>query len=137
MTDQTSLRMEISTLIQNQLLTVLSTHRSGQPYASLVAFVAGNDLGSIYFATGRSTRKFRNMEQDDRVALLIDNRSNQEKDFHNAAALTVIGKVHELDGMDRENGVQKYLARHPYLEGFISAPTTALMRPCAAYRSNT
>lgn len=127
MTDQASLKKEITALVRSQLLTVLSTHREGQPYASLVAFIASEDLGSIYFATGRATRKFKNMEQDRRVALLIDNRSNQENDFHNAAAITVIGKVRELEQENRANVETRYLSRHPYLEEFVKAPTTALM----------
>ena len=38
----------IRTLFKVQKLAVLSTHNSGQPYASLVAFVASEDLRQIF-----------------------------------------------------------------------------------------
>ncbi len=128
MADKTSIRREITALVNSQLLAVLSTHRDGQPYASLVAFAFSEDLAEIYFATARSTRKFTNIRQDRRVALLIDNRSNRSEDFHAAAAVTVIGSAVELEGQIREDSVRKYLARHPYLEEFVRAPTTALLK---------
>lgn len=129
MTDRPAIRQEISRLAASQLLAVLSTQREGQPYASLVAFVVSEDLTNMYFATARSTRKFRNIEHDKRVALLVDNRSNQSEDFHAAAAVTVIGTaIEEENGPAREKALKKYLARHPYLEDFVKAPTTARMR---------
>ena len=128
MTHRSSIRKEIETLLESQLLAVLSTHREGQPYANLVAFCKSKDLYEIYFATGRSTRKFTNIQQDKRAALLIDNRSNQEDDFHAAAAVTVIGSIDELKGQQKEDTQTIYLSRHPYLKDFLEAPTTALLR---------
>ena len=45
-------------LFASQTLAVLSTHQDGQPYASLVAFVATEDLKHIFFVTPKTTRKF-------------------------------------------------------------------------------
>lgn len=129
MADQSTIRNAISKLAASQLLAVLSTQRDGQPYASLVAFVLSDDLADIYFATGRSTRKFTNMLQDNRIAMLLDNRSNNVEDFHAAAAVTVIGRAfEEKKEPARGEALEKYLARHPYLVDFVSAPTTALIR---------
>jgi heme iron utilization protein len=80
--------------LTSQPLAVLSTHQAGQPYSNLIAFAATPDLESIFFATTRATRKFANLMADPRVALLIDNRANQEADFAEAAALTVLGSAH-------------------------------------------
>ena len=75
-TTKEALRREIKALLSEQRLGVLSTHYEGQPYASLVAFVASSDLGNLFFATPRATRKYRNLSHDDRASFLIDNRQN-------------------------------------------------------------
>ena len=128
MKKRSTIHKEISGLVNSQLLAVLSTHRQGQPYANLVAFAVTEDLAAIFFATPRSTRKFINILQDNRVALLIDTRSNQSSDFHAAAAVTVLGSADEPEETEKEGARKLYLARHPYLEEFIDSPTTALLK---------
>ena len=111
---------------QEQRLAVLSTHDRGQPYASLVAFSASEDLTRLRFATNRATRKYANLQRDGRVALLVDNRSNATSDFREAMAVTATGRAREV-GEDEKGALQRgYLAKHPYLEEFVSAPTCAL-----------
>ncbi len=123
--DPTKFREQIHQLLAGQRLAVLSTSEMGRPYASLVAFYFSPDLRFVCFATTRSTRKYANLKNQPQVAFLIDSRSNQEEDFHQAAAVTVIGQSRELDGEERQRAADLYLLRHPYLEEFIEAPTTA------------
>jgi heme iron utilization protein len=118
----------VQNLLTSQPLAVLSTHQAGQPYSNLIAFAATSDLANIFFATTRATRKFANLTADPRLALLIDNRANQEADFADAAALTVLGSAHEVHGSEKEKGLAIFLAKHPYLKDFVSAPTCALLR---------
>jgi len=118
----------IRTPFGTQKLAVLSTQRSGQPYASLVAFVASGDLKHLYFATARTTRKYHNLEVDPRVAMLIDSRSNLESDIHTAVAVTATGNAGEVRAQERDQGVRLYLAKHPYLQDFIRAESCALIR---------
>jgi nitroimidazol reductase NimA-like FMN-containing flavoprotein (pyridoxamine 5'-phosphate oxidase superfamily) len=121
-------RKRLKALLGSQKLAVLSTHREGQPYGSLVSFVSTTDMKQIVFATTRSTRKYENLTADPRVALLIDNRSNRDSDIHEATAVTATGRAEELAGPDRENFLRIYLERHPYLEHFVNSPTCALLR---------
>ena len=79
--DLPKIENDLIKLLRAQPLAVLSTQQEGQPYASLVAFVSSDDLTRLYFATIRSTRKFANIMKDSRVAMLIDNRSNNPADF--------------------------------------------------------
>jgi hypothetical protein len=72
---------ELKQLVQ-KVSALLSTHNGGQPYASLVAFALSNDLGSLYFATPRTTCKFSSLQRDCRMALLITKSTNKETDFH-------------------------------------------------------
>jgi len=123
-------RQSLKDLLNQQKLAVLGTHREGQPYGSLVSFAATKDMKQILFATTRSTRKYENLTADARVSLLIDNRSNQESDIHEATAVTATGRVDELDDADKERCLQLYLEKHPYLQDFVGSPTCALLRVC-------
>ena len=106
----------------------LSTHHSGQPYASLVAFYAGDDLKHIYFVTPKTTRKYANLTTDDRVAMLVNSSTNQASDFHLAISVTAVGRAEDVAGADKEKILEQYLAKHPYLEDFVRSPTCALVR---------
>lgn len=118
----------IRTLFKTQKLAVLSTHDSGQPYASLVAFVASEDLRYLYFATARTTRKYHNLDIDPRVAMLMDSRSNLDSDIHTAIAVTATGTAAEVLEQDKDDRVELYLSRHPYLQDFIRAESCALIQ---------
>ena len=115
-------------LFSSQRLAVLATQSKEQPYGNLVAFVATNDLKHILFATTRATRKYANISENPRVAMVMDNRSNQEADFHEAAAVTATGVVKEVKGSEKETLLRLYLSRHPYLKDFVSSPTCALLK---------
>jgi nitroimidazol reductase NimA-like FMN-containing flavoprotein (pyridoxamine 5'-phosphate oxidase superfamily) len=118
----------IRKLFKTQRLAVLSTQSSGQPYASLVAFVSDEDLAHLYFATARTTRKYHNLNADPRVAILMDSRSNLESDIHEAVAVTAVGTASELSGQDKKQGIELYLSKHPYLQDFVRAESCALIR---------
>ena len=122
------LKKRLADLFRTQRLAVLSTQDNGQPYSSLVAFTAPPDLRGLVFATSRSTRKFENLTADPRASLLIDNRSNQAADFQEAVAVTAVGKVAEVPADLRINFLNLYLGKHPQLEQFVTAPTSALLQ---------
>jgi nitroimidazol reductase NimA-like FMN-containing flavoprotein (pyridoxamine 5'-phosphate oxidase superfamily) len=123
------IRQVLNELLNHQRLAVLSTHMSGQPYASLVAFACSDDLRFLYFVTPRTTRKFNNLQNDCRMALLITSSANQETDFHEAMAVTVVGSAgEEISGPEKEMALERYLQRHPYLENFARSPTCAFMK---------
>jgi general stress protein 26 len=118
---------QVRELLWGQKLAVLATNNKGQPYTTLVAFAAENSLKRLFFATTRSTRKYANIKADSRVAMLVDNRSNRHSDIHSASALTAIGAVEELLSDDRESSLNIYLAKHPHLSDFVTAPTCAFL----------
>ena len=100
----------------------------GSAYASLIAFTATDDLQKIVFATPKATRKFANIRYNPKVSLLIDDRSNNEKDFHDAQAVTVMGAVDRIDNDASQNELAPlYLSKHPYLEDFLRSPSTAFI----------
>ena len=116
--------VKIKTLLEKQPLAVLATQSKGQPYTSLMAYAFTEDLRFLLCATAMSTRKHRNIAEESRVALLVDNRSNNEEDFQNAVALTIVGEACEVGLDEREYYSSLYLKRHPSLRDFLASPST-------------
>ena len=128
LSQESELELLIRELFESQKLAVLATQNEGQPYANLIAFAASDDLKSLYFATARATRKYANIEADARVTVLIDNRSNQDADFSQAAAVTATGAAQEVVHSRRDEVLAIYLTKHPMLEEFVRAPSCALLK---------
>ncbi len=122
-----TIRAQLRTLLHSQKLGVLSTHEGGQPYASLVAYAVADSLNSLVFTTARETRKFANLTADSRVAILITNSVNAVEDFHQAAAVTALGRARVLSADEAGEFLPLYLGRHPYLTAFASSPTTEMI----------
>lgn len=128
MDDSSTIRQRLESLLREQRLAVLSTQKGVQPYSSLVAFAATDDLKHLLFATHRGTRKYANLLENGHVAMLVDNRSNEESDFQNAIAATATGMAQELRGPEKEALLERYLDKHPYLGDFVSSA------PCAFFK---
>jgi nitroimidazol reductase NimA-like FMN-containing flavoprotein (pyridoxamine 5'-phosphate oxidase superfamily) len=118
----------IKTLLASETLAVLATHHQGQPHVSLVAFAATADGHELIFATTRSSRKFANLQQDSRAAILIDSRRHNPADFHQARALSATGTATEVSGTERQSRLRLFLTKHPYLREFVESPSCALMK---------
>jgi len=121
------IKKQIQELFIHQKLAVLSTHNSGQPYASLIAFVGRDNLKEIFFVTPRTTRKFANLSADSRVAILINSSLNVDSDFHEAVSVTALGNAREIHGAEKDEFIRLYLTKHPYLEAFATSPTCAVV----------
>jgi nitroimidazol reductase NimA-like FMN-containing flavoprotein (pyridoxamine 5'-phosphate oxidase superfamily) len=115
-------------LLKNQPLGVLGTNHQKHPYTSLVAFAATEDARCLYFATTRATRKYNNLVEDQQVAFLVDNRSNQKMILYEAVAVSIYGQAVEVQAAAREEALALYLAKHPQLKTFVLSPSTALFR---------
>lgn len=115
-------------VIAPQRFAVLATQENEQPYINLVAFAASDDLELILFATDRNTRKYRNILQNEKVALLIDSRHNNASDFTDAFAITALGLAGEIPQNSGDKLITKYLNIHPSLSEFISRSETTIIR---------
>jgi hypothetical protein len=74
------IRPVLRALLESQRFAVLATDDHGQPFASLMAFAATEDLRHMVILTERTTRKYANLRSNPRVALLIDDRENKGSD---------------------------------------------------------
>jgi nitroimidazol reductase NimA-like FMN-containing flavoprotein (pyridoxamine 5'-phosphate oxidase superfamily) len=124
-----SLEDRIRRLVASQDYAVLCTQGGGQPYASMIALAFSGDLAHATFATPTATRKYRLLSECDRVALLVDNRSEGQDRMMEIEAFTATGVSHLLEpGEERERWASLLVQRHPQLESFVASPTSALFR---------
>ena len=124
-----SIREQIQALMIEQPYAVLCTQGGGQPYGSVIAFAANQELNSAVFATSRATRKFRLLTECDRVSLVVDNRTASPGDLSSIHAVTATGRALDLEEKDAEDDWQRLLVdKHPLMRNFICAPSTAIVR---------
>lgn len=114
-------------LLQDEQLGVLATVGDGQPLCSLMTFAATNDLARIVLVTSRDTAKFRHMQANPRVSMLIDNRSEAGRDFTRTAAMTLMGEAREVTGKRREELAEVLLEKDPHLRDFVQSEDCAVM----------
>ncbi|UCE11348.1 MAG: pyridoxamine 5'-phosphate oxidase family protein [Candidatus Thorarchaeota archaeon] len=115
-------------LYRDQLFAVLGTRGEGDPYLSLVAFSVTEDYGSIVFATKRKRLKYRNMIENPRVTLMIDNRKNRPSDFEETISVALIGDAEDVSGKSRQELAEFLLARHPGLRNFVESDDCAIVK---------
>ena len=128
MVKNASLENTVRQLLLSRGVAVLATQGEDYPHACLVAFVAAKDLKQLFFITGKSTRKFKNLQHDGRVMLLVDDRSNTVKDFDAATVITGRGQAIPMDMKDADEMLSVYLARHPHLERFARHEDSSMVR---------
>ena len=121
------LKKSVKKLGEEQLFAVLATVNEEQPYVSLVAFALTADIKNLVFVTPRETRKFRYMEKNSRVSLLIDNSSNQSLDITEALAVTISGKAIEAGGNQREKLLKLFIEKHPDLKDFAESDNSVIV----------
>jgi nitroimidazol reductase NimA-like FMN-containing flavoprotein (pyridoxamine 5'-phosphate oxidase superfamily) len=118
----------VRSVLASQRFAVLATESEGQPYSNLVAFAEADNLRSLLFVTSRDTKKYSNTIASKRVAVLVDNRTNQPSDLDKAVAVTALGTIEEVAKDYRGCLAAIYLSKHPQLADFLRNPSTALMR---------
>jgi len=127
MSDISLIKDQLKKLLKAQRFAVLSTHSDQQPYASLVAFAATNDLRELVFVTGSDSRKYKNLIADSRAAMMIDNRTNKKSDIQNAVAATACGFANVIDKTSSQDLIKLYLAKHPDLEQFMISSNSVVI----------
>lgn len=126
--EQCSTPERIRRLLTEQPYAVLCTQSESQPYGSLVAFAASDDLKMLVFSTPITTRKYRLLTECEHVALLVDSRSASSEDMMKIEAVTITGHAHVVEAeKDFDRWASLLTARHPHLAAFIKAESSALV----------
>jgi nitroimidazol reductase NimA-like FMN-containing flavoprotein (pyridoxamine 5'-phosphate oxidase superfamily) len=128
MTNNAAIRGRLSALFHSQRYAVLATDDCGQPFTSLMAFAATDDLRQLVILSDRNTRKFTNLAVNRRVALLVDDRGNKTTDTQESIAVTVLGRAFEADADNGHVLAQLFLRRHPGLTDFAATPDCVIVR---------
>ena len=118
----------IRCVLERNRLAVLATQRNGQPHASLIAFTPLEGLRFLAFATYRDTLKYKSIQEDRRVAILIEDSEGDARRSDRRLVLTAVGEAIKTPEEDRQAHILTHLARHPDLEGFLSSPACEFVR---------
>jgi len=124
-----AVKEQIKNLVVNQSFAILCTQGKGQPYGSLIAYAFTDDQKHYFFSTPTATRKYHLLEQCDRVALVIDSRSQHQKNLMQVEGVTITGKATRLKKEEEIARAEELLSnRHSYFSEFIKSESTALFR---------
>ena len=122
------LSKRIARLVREHPYGVLCTQSQSQPYGSLVALAATEDLTSFVFSTPITTRKYRWLSECEHVALVIDSRSGAPAELMQVEAVTATGRAHVVPpGPDFTQWADLLIGRHPHLAAFVRAESSALI----------
>ncbi len=106
-------------IVMDEKYCVLATAMNNKPHCSLMAYTVGEDCKRLYMVTHKDSDKYRNLQTNESVSLLIDTRGNTKE--KSAKALTVNGRFFEVTDEDTLNRVKRDLAdRHPGLQVFLN-----------------
>ena len=126
--EHVSLEDQIQRVLDRNRFAVLATQHAGQPHASLMAFTPLSGVRYLLLATYRGTLKHRNLLEDGRVAVLIDDRAADGTSEKQRAVLTALGNATEVPEDERHQAVRAHVSRHPDLEVFLRSPHCVLVR---------
>ncbi|MFP4029025.1 MAG: pyridoxamine 5'-phosphate oxidase family protein [Candidatus Brocadiia bacterium] len=114
-------------LLESQKRAVLATANDDGAYASLMSYAPLDSGRQLLFATEKNTRKYRNLQSQKRIALLIDNRSEVGDDTGDIVTVTAIGPAREAASDENTQLHKHLLARHPDLGDFLEKETCTIM----------
>jgi uncharacterized pyridoxamine 5'-phosphate oxidase family protein len=112
--------------LQTSRFAVLATEGNGQPHMSLIAITPFGNFRQIIFATYRDTLKYRNISNNNKVAVLIESGVINVKGSKQSVVLTIIGHTEEINIAGNEAAYQEHLKRHPEMESFMLSSDCAL-----------
>lgn len=120
--------VRIRRLLAEQGYAILCTQSQSQPYGSLIAFSASEDLKTIVFATPVQTRKYRLLTECEHVAIVVDSRSIFPSDMMRVEAVTATGRARVVGkGTESDCWAGLLIARHPHLAAFVRSQSSALV----------
>ena len=106
-------------IVMNEKYCVLATAMDNKPHCSLMAYAVGKDCKRLYMVTHKDSDKYRNLQTNESVSLLIDTRG--KKSEKSAKALTVNGRFSQIDDEKTLIRVKDTLNnRHPELDVFLN-----------------
>lgn len=120
----------VARLLRSQVQCVLATvsPTDNSPSTHLMAYGFERTLRQVYFATGRHTRKDKNMRAHPAVSILWDDRTGNLGDHHSGTLATANGAAQALaDGsLGAEVARDLILASNPNMTSFVTDESTSM-----------
>lgn len=114
-------------LVRKKNMCVLATISDHKPYCSLMAYITDALCKEIYMVTLKNTTKFKNLQRNPCVSLLIDTRETQPRS--NAQALTIDGVFTSLTDENKKQKIRgRMLESFPHMKDFIHHREAELIR---------
>jgi nitroimidazol reductase NimA-like FMN-containing flavoprotein (pyridoxamine 5'-phosphate oxidase superfamily) len=118
---------KMKALVRKKNICVLATVSDHKPYCSLMAYITDTLCKEIYMVTLKNTTKFKNLQKNPYVSLLIDSRETQPRS--NAQALTIGGVFIPLIDENKKQKIRDImLESFPHMKDFIHHPESELIR---------
>jgi len=120
------MRGDIQKMILGNKVCVMATVADGTPHCSLMSYATDNECREIYMATLKDTKKYRNLNVNPSVSLLIDTRDADPKD--KTRALTVTGVFQAVENDKKIAAIREALIKkHPDLKDFFNNPDAQIV----------
>ena len=99
----------------NEYGVVATIAKNGTPQAATVTYLIDDDF-TIYFATRRTTRKYKNLEQNNAIAMVMGTGPA-------AISVQLHGTTEIIEGEAREKTMERFLMKHEsYYRIFLKMP---------------
>ena len=117
---------KIKQILMDEKYCVLATAMNNKPHCSLMAYCIDEDCKKLYMVTDKDSDKYRNLQANGIVSLMIDTRSSDIG--KTAKALTVNGSFKPINDEETINNVkQKLIERHPGLNVFLDKESSFII----------
>ena len=123
----------IEILGSHRIMAISTLRPDGWPQTTIVGYT--NEALALYFMVFRSSQKFANIRQDNRVAMAV---GGEPKDIREAQAVYAGAQAREVvDPKERKHAWRLLVERHPNLSNFDlpGSSDAALMRADCKYVS--
>jgi hypothetical protein len=117
----------LDTALQTIRFGVLATEGDGQPHISLIAITPMKRFSQLVFATYRNTRKFQNLINNGKVAILLLGSNSDIPDIQNTHVITAFGHAEEIGITGDHPALHAHLRRHPELTTFMKSADCTLV----------
>ena len=119
---------KMKALVRAKDSCVLATVSSGKPHCSLMSYITDPECREIFMVTHSHTRKYKNLQENPCVSLLIDTREEDRNlAIGQKKALTVSGVFEKVDPARKKVIRAQFLARHPELRELVDDPEAEII----------
>jgi general stress protein 26 len=114
---------KMKTLLRRNSMAVLATCTENKPYCSLMTYVTDEQALTLYTATLKTSRKYKNILENPHVSLLVDSRMDDLGDAESIKALTIGGICFTVkDKAVKGSILTRILEHNPHLHPLLSHP---------------